>query len=185
MTDAFFGFCERTKELLQLWFLSQDINGWLERRYARREQDVRFMQGLEKALSIKLINTGTSHHTANDEPWIDFLHVDVNHTVRDVSRTQPTFRSRHDIFSFTIDLFKPVPPSSSYTFRSYNMMSPDEINMHLEECDWSVLPPSPCIWSWYLRGAPNANEQPIGSNRFVSPRENCPPNKKEGTIIEH
>ena len=41
----------------------------------------------------------------------------------------------------TIDLFRPVPPTSSYTFRSYNKMSPDEINMHLQECDWSVPPP--------------------------------------------
>ena len=95
--------------------------------------DVHFMRGLESELSLKLVNTGTSHHTASNDTCIDLLHVDVNDTVMVVTRTQPTFRSRHDILSVTIDIFKPMPPSSSYTFKSCNKISPVDINMYLQE----------------------------------------------------
>ena len=105
------------------------------------KSDVRFMRGLENELSLKLINTGPSHHTENNDTWIDLLYVDANDSFRDESRTQPTFRSRHDILSVTIDLFKPECPSSSYSFRSFSKISPEEINMHLQGCDWSVFSP--------------------------------------------
>ena len=105
--------------------------------------DVRFIRGLESELSLKLINTGPSHHTENNDTWIDLLHVDASDSVRDESRTQPFFRSRHDILSVTIELFKPECPLNSYTFRSFSKMSSEEINMHLQGCDWSVFSPPP------------------------------------------
>ena len=81
---------------------------WNADMQAENKSEVRFMLGLENEL-LKLINTEPFDHTANNDTWIDLLHVYDNDKVRDVSRTQPTFRSRHDILSVTIDLFRPVP----------------------------------------------------------------------------
>ena len=36
--------------------------------------DVHFMRGLENELSLKLIDTGPTHHTV----WIDLIYVDSN-----------------------------------------------------------------------------------------------------------
>ena len=78
----------------------------------KNKTEVRFKRRLESELSLKLINTGPSHHTENNDSWIDLLYIDV---------------------------FKTVSPSSSYTFRGYSKMFSEEINMHLQECDWSVF----------------------------------------------
>lgn len=117
------------------------MGDWNADMLDERKPDTRFMRGLENELSLKLINTGPSHHTESRDTWIDLLHVDVNDIVRDESRTQPTFKSRHDILSVTIELFKPAHPSSSYTFRSYNKISPEDISSHLLGCDWSAFSP--------------------------------------------
>ena len=86
------------------------MGDWNADMQDENKAEVYFVRGLENELSLKLINTEPSHHTANNETWIDLLHVDVNDTVLDVSRTQPTFRRRNDNLRVTIDLFRLMPP---------------------------------------------------------------------------
>ena len=59
------------------------MGDWNADKLDGSKADVRFMRELESELSLKLINTGPSHHTENNDTWIDLLHVDASDSVRD------------------------------------------------------------------------------------------------------
>ena len=56
-------------------------------------------------LSLKLVNTGPTHHTSSRDTWIDILMVDQCETVVDSNPVPPSILSRHDIISVTIKKF--------------------------------------------------------------------------------
>ena len=69
--------------------------------------DSRFVRSLIDELSLNLIDTGPSHHTANKDAWIDVLLTYNNDTVFSYDRKLPTFSSRQDIISVAIEIFPP------------------------------------------------------------------------------
>ena len=72
------------------------------------------MRSLIDEISLKLIDAGPSHHTANKDTWIVILLIDNNDTVVSHDRKLPTFTSRHDIISVTIETFRPETLADSY-----------------------------------------------------------------------
>ena len=80
------------------------------------ESYTRFVTDLMSDLSLKLVNTGPSHHNIEDkDTWIDTIFIDNCDSAKSCNRTLPTFPSRHDIISVTIDLFYPTPPDVKQT----------------------------------------------------------------------
>ena len=57
-------------------------------------------------ISVKIIDTGPSHHTATGDTWIDFFLTDQCDSVRKHSRTPSTFPSRHIGPSFSFSQMK-------------------------------------------------------------------------------
>ena len=58
-------------------------------------------------LSLQLVNTEPSHHTVNEDTWIDILPTDNNDIIVSHERKLPTFPIRHGIISVTIEIFRP------------------------------------------------------------------------------
>ena len=75
--------------------------------------DSRYVRKLIDELSLKLVNTGPSHKRANKYTWIDILLTDKYDTIVSYERKLPTFPSRHDIISVTIEIFRPELPAGS------------------------------------------------------------------------
>ena len=50
----------------------------------------------------------------------------------------PTFPSRHEIISVTIDLFYATPPNTIHTYKALNKITAHDINKYLSKLDWSV-----------------------------------------------
>ena len=79
--------------------------------------DCRFERSFIDELSLKLIDTGPSHHTANKYSWKDSLLTDNNDTIISHDWKLPTFSSSHCITFVTIETFCPETPADSYDYR--------------------------------------------------------------------
>ena len=54
-------------------------------------------------LSLKMIQTGPTHHTGDKHTQIDLIFTDASDTVLDSTCTSSTFHNNHDIISVTIE----------------------------------------------------------------------------------
>ena len=93
--------------------------------------DTRYLNNLTTDLSLKLVNTGTTHHSDGNDTWIDVIFVDDCDTIISFDRTSPNFVSRHEIISVTIDMFYPEPPDVPITYKAINSIASYELNLHL------------------------------------------------------
>ena len=97
-----------------------------------------FFSDTMSSLSLKLVDTGPSHHTAIDN-WIDSIFVDQCDTVIKFDRIQSPFPNRHDIITATIDVFYPMNVNSNYTYKCINKINPHNLNSYLEKQDWYIF----------------------------------------------
>ena len=109
-----------------------------------KSSDAKFVRELMAELSLKLVNTGPSHHTTHSDTWIDILLTDECDSIMEYHRTSPTFPSGHDVISVTINVFQPIQPAISHTYRNIRKIKSDDLCTSLLSCDWSafVLPTS-------------------------------------------
>ena len=104
------------------------------------ESNTRFVTDLMSDLSLKLVNAGPSHHNIDDkDTWIETIFIDNCNSAKSYNRTLPTFHSRHEIISVTIDLFYPTPPDIKQTYRALNKIAAHYLNSHLKTLDWSAF----------------------------------------------
>ena len=61
------------------------------------------MRSIMSDLCLKLVNTGSSHYTTSNT-WIETIYVDESNSVIIYDRFLPTFPSKHDIITATIDV---------------------------------------------------------------------------------
>ena len=113
------------------------IGDWNTNLLDKQHSDTRFLNDLMSDLSLKLVDTGPSHHTKENDTWIDSIFVDNCDNILSFDRRLPNFSSRHDIISVTIDIFYPSMPNSSYTYKCLNKISPADLNLQLRSLDWS------------------------------------------------
>ena len=71
------------------------------------------------------------------DTWIDSIFVDNCDTSLRYDRNLPTFPSRHDLISVTIDIFYPSPPKGTYTYKCFSKVTSRDLNLHLSKLDWS------------------------------------------------
>ena len=100
--------------------------------------DSRFVHGLIGELSLKLVKTGPSHHTASKHSWIDILLTDNNDIVISHDRKLTTFPSRHDVICVTIETFHPELPIGTYTCRGISKIKPDNLRLILLNKHWTA-----------------------------------------------
>ena len=90
------------------------VGDWNADMLTPTNSDTRFLNNLMNDLSLKLIDTGASHHT-NINTWIDTIFVDECDTILKYDRFLPPFPSRHDIITTMINVFYPLETNNSYT----------------------------------------------------------------------
>ena len=114
------------------------IGDWNADMLKPNKSDTRFVIDLMSDLSLKLVNTGLLHHNIDDhDTWIDTIFINNCDTTKNFDRILPTFPSRHEIISVTIDLFCPTPPDVKQTYRALRKITTSELNSHLNILDWS------------------------------------------------
>ena len=111
---------------------------WNANLLAPLESDTRYVNNLMSNLSFKLVDTGPSHHTTDNDTWIDSIFIDECDSILCSTRFLPPFPSRHEIISVTIDIFYADPPDSSYSYIPLNTIIPNDLNLHLNKSDWSA-----------------------------------------------
>ena len=102
----------------------------------------RFIRNLADELSLQLINHGPTHRPVGSDhlrTWIDNIWVDNNDKIISLANLVPPFRSRHNIISVEIEMFKLKPPLASFTYRKFNNITPEDINEVLMSCDWTLF----------------------------------------------
>ena len=60
-----------------------------------RTSDTKDIRALMDELSLKLVNTGPTHHSSSRDNWIDILLVHQCETVKDSNREPSLIPSRH------------------------------------------------------------------------------------------
>ena len=106
----------------------------------QNDSDTRFVTDLMNDLSLKLINTGPSHHNIDDnDTWIDTIFIENCDTAKSYDRMLPTFPSRHEIISVTMDIFYPSPPEVTNVYRAFNKVTAHDLNSHLSKLNWSAF----------------------------------------------
>ena len=100
-----------------------------------RDSDTRFLLTLMNDLSLKLVNTGPSHHSSETNTWIDSIFVDNCDTILHFDRSLPNFPSRHDVISVTINMFYPSPPEVNTTYKAFSKILALDLNSHLHNLD--------------------------------------------------
>ena len=103
------------------------------------DSDTRFLNNLRTDLSLKLVNTGASHHSEENDTCIDIIFVDDCDTIISHDRTSPNFASRHDIISVTIDMFYPEPPDVPITYKAINNITAHDLNSLLSRLEWTAF----------------------------------------------
>ena len=107
---------------------------WNANMLEQNESDIRFVTDLMNDLSLKLVNTGPSHHNIDDnDTWIDTIFIDNYDTAKSYDRMLPTFPSRHEIISVTIDIFYPSSPNVKTVYRAFNKITAHDLNSHLSK----------------------------------------------------
>ena len=66
------------------------------------------------------------------------IYVDNCDTIKSFDKSLPTFPSRHEIISVTIDLFYVTPPNTIHTYKALNKITAHDINKYLSKLDWST-----------------------------------------------
>ena len=89
-------------------------------------------------LSIKLVNTGPSHHSLENDTWIGTIYVDNCDKILHFDRTIPNFSSRHDVISVTIDVLYPSPSEVNTTYNALSKISSSD-QLALQNLDCAVL----------------------------------------------
>ena len=115
------------------------MGDWNANLLSPLDSDTRYLNNLMSNLSLKLVDTGPSHHTVDNDTWIDSIFIDECDNISCSTRSLPTFSSRHEIISVTIDIFYSEPPDSSYTYKPLNTITPFDLNQHLSKSDWSAF----------------------------------------------
>ena len=115
------------------------MGDWNANMLDNSNSDTRFLNDLTSDLSVKLVNTGSSHHSEGNDTWIDCIHVDNCDNVLSSARFLPPFSSRHDIITATIDIFHPEPPKIPTTYRALSKITAHELNNHLTNLDWKYF----------------------------------------------
>ena len=91
-------------------------------------------------LSLKRVNTGPSHYNIDDKDfWIDTIFIDNCDSAKSYNRLLPTFPSRYEISSVTIDLFYSTPPDVKQTYRALSKITAHDLNAHLKSLEWSAF----------------------------------------------
>lgn len=105
---------------------------------APAESDTRFLTNLMDDLSMQLVPTGSSHHTDNNDTWIDTIFVDsCDNIINSESFLIPNFPNRHDVISVTISIFYHEPLAIPITYKPINKISPKDLNAHLLKLNWT------------------------------------------------
>ena len=91
------------------------IGDWNANLSDTKDSDATFLKDLMNELSLKLVDTGPSHHGGKVDTWIDSIFVDNCDTILGYDHNLPTYPSRHELISVTIDIFYPSPPKVTYT----------------------------------------------------------------------
>ena len=129
------------------------IGDWNADMLFLSDSDTRFLTNIMDELSVKLINTGPSHHTtrllrssvtltennATKDTWIDTNFTDSCDSVFSYNRFLPSFPSRHDIITVTLDIFYPSTTNENHPYRCINKISPNDINSLLSTQDWTIF----------------------------------------------
>ena len=99
--------------------------------------DTRYLNNIVTDLTIKLVDTGPSHHAENRSTWIDVIFVDNWDTILSKDKLSPNFPSRHDIVFVTINIFYPDPPDMSITYKAIKSITSNDLNSHISKLDWT------------------------------------------------
>ena len=102
-----------------------------------RDSDATFLMDFMNELSLKLVDTGPSHHGGKVDTWIDSIFVDNCDTILSCDCNLPTFPSRHEVISLIIDIFYPSPPKGTYTYKCFRKVTSQDLNSHLNKLDLS------------------------------------------------
>ena len=101
--------------------------------------DTRFVNGLINELSLKLVDTGASHHTDNKKTWIDSIFVDDCDNIISSDCFLPNFSNHYHIISATIDIFFHDPPEVTVKYKAINSIVQRDLNSHLRTLDWTAF----------------------------------------------
>ena len=82
--------------------------------------------------SLKLIETGPTHHTGVKDTWIDLLMVDHSDLVIESKRLPPPFESRHEIVILYIERFIPSLLLATIAYRKYSSVTSANFCTQLE-----------------------------------------------------
>ena len=101
--------------------------------------DSRFIRELMAELSLKLVETGPSHHAPTKSSWIHIILTAGCDSILDFDRRLSSFPSRHDIISVTISTFRPVQSNTTYSYRNIRKITPGDLCSTSQNCDWSAF----------------------------------------------
>ena len=113
------------------------MGDWNANLLDANNSDTRYLTDLMNDLSLKLVDTGPSNHTSDTNTWIDSIFIDSCDNIKSTDRSLPTFPSRHEIISVTINLFYLNLIDSTYTYKPLNKIKSHDLNMFLRNLDWS------------------------------------------------
>ena len=111
------------------------IGDWNANMFDPNDSDTKFLANLMSDLSLKLVNTGASHHSKNNDTWIDVIFVDNCDTIISFDRTTSHYGNRHDIISVTIDMFYPELPDVPVTYKAIKNIKTQDLNSQLGKLD--------------------------------------------------
>ena len=80
-----------------------------------------------------------SHHRATKDTWVDIVLTDNNDIIVSHERKLPTFPSKHDIKSVTIEIFRPELPDNSNNYECFGKITAADLSLLLQNKDWSVF----------------------------------------------
>ena len=92
-----------------------------------------FMKDLFNELSLQVINHRATRHPPGSsicKTWIGVMCVDSNDTVLNHFNEIPSFQTDHNLIVANIRIFLPKIPKESFSYRKFNDITPEALNVH-------------------------------------------------------
>ena len=102
-------------------------------------KDETFLRDLTSELALKVVEHGPTNFTTVPGKWIDAIFDNADDTITETENRPAPFYNTHNLISVTLDRSTPTLSCSSFSYRPYNKINSDELNLFFQGCDWSLI----------------------------------------------
>ena len=118
-------------------FWQKIIMGDFNANLLSAESDTRFLLDLASELALKVVDHGPTHFATHPGTWIDAIFVGIKDTVLTSENRPAPYDNRHNVIDVVLDISTPDLPCDSFTYREFNKITAEALNLALADCDWT------------------------------------------------